>query len=188
MIVSQLRPLKKLARSSIVVPIVLLAASAFACGGTAADDAGGGGAATPRTQVPAPLSASWYSGNVSSVNFHDPATGAWGAPSGTGMFFVFTPDGYYEKGVLLQSSMYGCTMTFTAYNSGTMTVAGDRFVLYPTYGRVKSVDNCVQANNYDRPDQLESETILWELGPDEYGIETLWLRYEGGSPSAFHQG
>jgi hypothetical protein len=154
---------------------------------TAADDNNNNnGNNTPRTSVPAPLVGAWQTGTVSSVNFYNPTTGSWGAPSGTGMFFKFTPDGYYEKGVLLQSSLYGCTMTFFAYNKGTMTVEGDKIVLYPTYGKIKSVDNCVADNNYDKPDQLKSETMLWERGQDEYGVETLWLRYPDGNPSAFH--
>ncbi|MGH7598829.1 MAG: hypothetical protein ACREOI_20945 [bacterium] len=152
----------------------------------AADGGNDGGNNTPRTAVPAPLAAAWYSGTVSSVNFFNPNTGQWAAPSGTGMFYKFTADGYYEKGVLLQSSLYNCTMTFFAYNKGTMTVEGDKIVLYPTYGRIKSVDNCVASNNYEKPDELASETILWQIGPDEYGFEKLWLRYPNGNPSPFH--
>lgn len=142
---------------------------------------------TPRTSVPAALVGEWQSGTVSSVNFYNPTTGAWGAPSGTGMFFKFKPDGYYEKGVLLQSSLSGHTTTFFAYNKGTMTVKNNVIVIYPTYGRIKSVDNMVQENNYEKDDELVSETMLWEKGVDEYGLETLWLRYPDGDPSAFHR-
>jgi hypothetical protein len=141
---------------------------------------------TPRTSVPAALVGEWQTGTVSSVNFYNPTTGVWGAPSGTGMFFKFTQDGYYEKGVLLQSSLYGHTSTFFAYNKGTMTVEDNMIVLYPTYGKIKSVDNMVQENNYEKPDELKSETMLWEKGFDEYGLETLWLRYPDSGPSAFY--
>lgn len=179
-------PLDELARTG-ALALFLLLASAPGCG-SAEGSGGGGDPGTPRTAVPASIADGWYTGTISSVNFFNPTTGSWGAPSGTGMFFEFTADGYYEKGVLLQSSLYGCTMSFLAYDRGTMTVAGDRIVLYPTYGRIKSVDNCVAANNYERPDELQPETILWELGLDEYGTQTLWLRYENGNPSAFHRG
>lgn len=172
-----------------IVAFTLFISLTFGCKGnpTAADDSSkNNGNNTPRTSVPAQLASTWQTGTVSSVNFYNPTTGAWSAPSGVGMFFKFTPDGYYEKGVLLQSSLYGCTMTFFAFNKGTMTVEGDKIVLYPTYGKIKSIDNCVANNNYEKPDQLKSETMLWELGPDEYGVETLWLRYPDGGPSAFH--
>jgi hypothetical protein len=141
---------------------------------------------TPRTSLAAALVGEWQTGTVSSVNFYNPTTGVFGPPSGTGMFFKFTQEGYYEKGVLLQSSLYGHTMTFFAYNKGTMTVEGDNIVLYPTYGKIKSVDNMVQENNYEKPDELKSETMLWEKGFDEYGLETLWLRYPDSGPSAFY--
>ena len=142
---------------------------------------------TPRTSVPAVLVAEWQSGTVSSVNFYNPNTGAWGAPSGTGMFFKFSKDGYYEKGVLLQSSLYGHTTTFFAYNKGTMTVEDDVIVLYPTYGIIKSVDNWITENNYEKPDELNTEAMVWELGVDDYGFETLWLSYPDSGPSAFHR-
>lgn len=154
---------------------------------TGPKDEGNNDPGTPRTSVPAQLVAEWFTGTISSIDFYNPNNGVWGAPSGTGIFFKFYSDGYYEKGVLLQSSLYNCTMTFFAYNKGTMTVEGDKIVLYPTYGRIKSEDNCVQENNYEKADQLESETIFWELGQDEYGNEVLWLRYETSNPSAFYQ-
>lgn len=141
---------------------------------------------TPRTDVPVELAKEWYYGNLSSVNFFNPSTGQFSAPSGTGMFFKFSADGYYEKGVLLQSSLYGCSSTFFAFNKGTVVMEGNKIILYPTYGTIKSEDNCVSANNYEKPDQLEKEIMIWELGMDEYNTETLWLRYEDGSPSAFH--
>lgn len=179
---------KKLTGLTLLILFSLFAFSLYGCNDspTAAKD-DENDPATPRTNVPGQLVAEWYTGTVSSVNFFNPVTGAWGAPSGTGIFFKFTPDGYYEKGVLLQSSLYGCTMTFFAYNKGTMTVEGNKIVLYPTYGRIKSVDNCVAENNYEKPDELHNETIFWEIGPDDFGNEVLWLRYETSNPSAFYQ-
>jgi hypothetical protein len=176
---------KKLMSTFAVVLIMIFALSLVDCkkNPTDPDDDNN----TPRTSVPATLVGEWQSGTVSSVNFYNPTTGVWGAPSGTGMFFKFTQDGYYEKGVLLQSSLYGHTSTFFAYNKGTMTVEDNMIVLYPTYGKIKSVDNMVQENNYEKPDELKSETILWEKGIDEYGLETLWLRYPDSDPSAFHR-
>ncbi len=185
-------PISRFASQRRLLVAVLLLGMILHFGGcksnpTASDDSNNNvGNNTPRTSVPAQLVSTWQRGTVSSINFYNPLTGTWGAPSGTGMFFKFTRDGYYEKGVLLQSSLYGCTMTFFAYNKGTMTVEGNKIVLYPAYGKIKSIDNCVEKNNYEKPDELKSETLLWEHGQDEYGVETLWLRYPEGNPSAFH--
>lgn len=141
----------------------------------------------PRTFVPVALVGEWQSGTVSSVNFYNPATGTWAPPSGTGMFFNFKADGNYEKGVLLQSSLYGHSSTFYAYNRGSFTVQDNQIILYPPYGRIKSVDSWIAENNYEKADELSSETMLWEKGVDEYGLETLWLRYPEGNSSAFHR-
>jgi len=179
---------KKLTGITVFTLLVLFAFSMYGCNESPTDAKNEeNNSSTPRTSVPNQLVADWYAGNITSVNFYNPTTGAWAAPSGTGVFFKFTADGYYEKGVLLQSSLYGCTTTFFAYNKGTMTVEGNKIVLYPTQGRIKSVDNCVEEYNYDKPDELQNETILWEIGVDDYGNEVLWLRYETGDPSAFYQ-
>jgi hypothetical protein len=141
---------------------------------------------TPRSDVPQQLAKDWYYGNISSVNFFNPNTGGFSAPSGVGMYFKFSGDGYYEKGVLLQSSLYGCTSTFYAFNKGTMVVEGNKIILYPDYGKIKSEDNCYTENNYEKNDEIQQEIMYWETGFDEYNSETLWLRYEEGDPSAFH--
>jgi hypothetical protein len=141
----------------------------------------------PRTSIPAQLVGNWYSGNISGINFFNATTGQWGAPSGTGIFFKFTQDGYYEKGTLLQSSLYGCSTSFLAYNKGTMSVEGNMIVLYPTYGRIKSIDNCVAENNYEKSDQLQQEKIIWHVSLDEYGSEVLMMSYEDSNPSAFYR-
>ncbi|NUM74481.1 hypothetical protein HUU40_08980 [candidate division KSB1 bacterium] len=154
---------------------------------TAVDPDDNNGPDTPRTPVPTALVGAWYSGTVSDVNFYDRATGQFGSPSGTGIFLKLSAEGYYEKGVLLQSSLYNCTMTFFAYNSGTITFKDSTITLYPTYGRIKSSDNCVAENNYLKNDQLVTETIIAKLGEDEWGNETLWLRYPESNPSAFHR-
>lgn len=155
---------------------------------TSADDnTGHGNHDTPRTAVPAELVGSWYTGTISTVNYYNPTTGQWSPPSGTGITYSLTADGYYEKSGLLQSSLYGCTTTLFVYNKGTVVVDGNKISLYPTYGRVKSQDNCVPRFNYDKPAELTEEHIFWELGTDAYGLEALWLRYAEGDASAFYR-
>lgn len=141
---------------------------------------------TPRTNIPSNLAREWYTGNISSINFFNSATGQFSSPTGVGMYFKFSNEGYYEKGVILQSSLYGCSSTFYAFNKGTVVIDGNKMILYPTYGKIKSEDNCVSSNNYEKPDQLSEETMIWQIGMDEYNLETLWLSYESGDPSAFH--
>jgi hypothetical protein len=141
---------------------------------------------TPRSDLPQELVKEWYTGDISSTNFFNPSTGHFSGPSGVGIYFKFTQDGYYEKGVLLQSSLYGCTSTFYAFNKGTVVMDGNKMTLYCNYGKIKSEDNCVSENNYEKADNVTTEVIYWELGYDEFNQQTLWLRYENGNPSAFH--
>ena len=142
------------------------------------------------TSVPAEFTGTWYAGNVSGVIFNNPNTGQWSSPSGTGVTYTFNRDGTYEKGVLLQSSLYGCTSSFLAYQRGTVRVSGAApatFELTASYARIKSVDNCVTKNNYEKDDPYRSETILVQRGRDEYNNEVLQIRSPDGHPSAFHR-
>lgn len=141
----------------------------------------------PHTNVPDILVGEWQTNNFSSINFYNPSTGGWGAPSGTGMFFKFTTDGYYEKGLLMQSTLYKHTMTVFRYSKGTMTVKDSIITLNPTYAKIKSIDNMIPEYNYDRDDELVTEVIIWVKGIDEYNQETLYLRYTDSDFSAFHK-
>jgi hypothetical protein len=152
-----------------------------------ASSGGGPSGTTPRTPIPDPFVGSWSSGNVSVTTFFNPSTGSFASPSGPGVSFDFTSEGAYRKAVLLRSSQYQCEMTFYAYIEGTVAVNGATFALYPTTGKDKSEDTCVEANNYEKVDPLTQETSQVEHGVDEYGAETLWVSAPGGTPSAFHR-
>lgn len=166
---------------------VLVAAIAVSACSSASQGAPTNGTSTPRTSLPTEVVGSWTSGTVSSSAFYDPGTGSFKSPSGTGVAFTFTSDGAFTKAVLLQQSMYGCTSRFLGWVEGTATADGTTLSLYPTKGKVKSEDNCVADNNYERADDPARETIKFERGTDEYGNETLWLAYPDGNPSAFHR-
>jgi hypothetical protein len=147
----------------------------------------------PGVDVPAAIATTWQTGTVSSVNFFNASTGQFSSPTGTGLFYRFDSDGNYEKGMLLQSSLYGCTMTVVFYERGTVTTVegsldeGWTLQLHPTYGRQRSRDTCVASNNFEKPHQLADETLITFLGTDEYGYETLFMRYADTDWSAFHR-
>ncbi len=139
--------------------------------------------------MPSQYVGTWVSGNVSPVNFYSPSTGSWGAPSGVGMFYKFLPNGQYEKGVLLQSTLYGCTMSVFGYQRGAIRVDGSTFELRSSTHKMKSVDNCVQKNNYEKTLDNEAETLFLRLGTDDYGNRALCssdrrTRHQRGSTRA----
>ena len=168
--------------------------ASLACGGDAAKAAGPDDPDTPTSpgnpgsgdRVPSQYVGTWVSGNVSPVNFYSPSTGSWGAPSGVGMFYKFLPNGTYEKGVLLQSTLYGCTMSVFFYLRGTIRVDGSTFDLRSSMSKMKSVDNCVQKNNYEKTVENETETLMLRMGTDDYGNRALFIRSPDTSASRFY--
>ena len=172
--------------------VVALSVSAvLACGGDAATAAGPEDPGPPDTpasgdRVPSQFVGTWVSGNVSPVGFYSPSNGSWGAPSGVGMFFKFFANGQYEKGVLLQSTLYNCTMSVLGYQRGTIKVSGSTFELRSSTHKMKSVDNCVQKNNYEKTLENETGTIILQMGTDDYGNRTLFIREPDTGPSRFY--
>ena len=168
--------------------------AALACGGDAATAAGPDDPDKPGTpgnpgsgdRVPSQYVGTWVSGNVSPVGFYSPSSGSWGAPSGVGMFYKFLPNGQYERGVLLQSTLYNCTMSVLGYQRGTIKVDGSTFELRSSTHKMKSVDNCVQKNNYEKTLENETETLILQLGNDDYGNRALFIRAPDTGPSRFY--
>jgi hypothetical protein len=173
------------------VALTVSVAGAAGCGSDSGPSAPGGGPGyTPPPsgdRLPSELVGAWITGDVSSVNFFSPSTGHWSNGYGEGMYFRFTANGTYEQGFLMHGSLYSCSSDFFGFKSGTVRVVDDStLALHPTYGRVKSTDSCVEANNYERADNaLEDATLIWRFGPDDYGYMKLWLRYPDSGASPF---
>ena len=174
-------------RAARIVAALWLSA-ALGCGG---DEGSAQGPTDPGNsgsgdRVPSAFVGTWVSGNVSPVGFYSPSSGSWGAPSGVGMFYKFQPNGQFERGVLLQSTLYNCTMSVLGYKRGTIEVDGSTFELRSTTHKMKSVDNCVQKNNYEKTLENDAETLILELGTDDYGNRALWIRSPGVGASRFY--
>jgi Chaperone for protein-folding within the ER, fungal len=135
---------------------------------------------TPATSSP-PLNAlegNWYQGSSSGVDYYNPTTGSWAAPSGSGFKYVFNPDGSYDYSGLMQSSLYSCTMSIFGYETGIYTVQDQMLVLTPQVNKLKSEDNCHEDFNYERDEPLEPEYKLFQFGQDEFtGEVTLELTF-----------
>ena len=136
----------------------------------------------PRTGGgPAGLIGNWQSGSISSINFYNPATGSWAAPSGTGMSYSLSADGQYVYAGLLQTSMYGCTKSFFAYETGSWQAQGATLTLTPKSGRGKFADTCTPSSNYDKPKPLKKQTFAFALKREEStGDQNLCLTGDTG--------
>lgn len=163
--------------------LALLVGLLSGCGGVTGP--GGTPANTPRSAVPAELVGSWYEGSVSTINYYDPATGAWAPPSGSGFSYTFRADGTYTHSGLIQVSTYGCTSSLFGYYTGTVTFAGDVLTTYQNGGKTKYDTNCGTSSETDA--EAEVTNFRWTLGPDSYGEATLTLTWPDGGVSNFRR-
>lgn len=145
------------------------------------DAPSGGGAGVP---MPAELVGAWYSGNVGSIGYVDPSTGAYSDGSTQGVAYTFHPDGTWQYGWMISSSLYGCSMRSIVFRQGTVAAADEAkhwADLDATLAQMHSDDACIAANDYDRDLPPDDETIIWDRTTDEYG-DALLLR---GPDTAF---
>lgn len=162
---------------------LLLLVLLVACG-QASPGGGPAGPALPGTPVPVELQGEWRYGSISSVNYYDPATGAWGAPSGTGIYFTLSPDGNYERSSLLQVTTYSCESYVFIWEVGTVAVAASQITFQPSQSAVKS-QQCSADHTSETRNTVEPETFAWSVGPDDYGETLLTLTYANGEEAHY---
>jgi hypothetical protein len=106
---------------------------------------------------------SWYAGRGGTQIAYDATTGSFGAPSGSGMMFVFHTDGTYQKGV--QSIESGaCTTGYVVVESGVATTSGSQLALHPTKGTMHEY-SCSGTMDNEHATEIVDETLSWELEP-----------------------
>jgi hypothetical protein len=148
------------------------------------DAPSGGGPGVP---MPADLVGAWYTGDVGSIGYVDPNSGAYSDGSTTGLAYTFYPDGTWQYGWLMTSTLYGCSMRVLVFRQGTVAAADETkhyADLDTTLSQMHSEDSCVAENNYDRDLPPDDETIIWERTTDQYG-DALLLRSPSSGFSVF---
>ena len=111
--------------------------------------------------------------------------GTWLAGDHT-LSYRFRADGSYERHLDLVRGGEACVARFHAWNRGSVRVLDDRrLVLVPLSGTVKSVDTCVAANNYERPDTLANEVLHYRRLTAPDGAPALLLRGPAGGERLF---
>jgi len=131
------------------------------------------GGSTPQAApaaVPGSLVGRWRSGSVSSMNFYNPATGHWAAPSGAGTAYSFEPDGTYTQTGLLQTSLYSCTTTFFSWSTGKYTVKGNQLTLSETGASGKFTHTCSPSSDYAGGRPLTVGHFVWRIQRDRIGL------------------
>lgn len=153
----------------------------------------GGQASTAPAATPAPdgnyprvLAGRWSSVSTSNVQYTNQATGSWAPPSGEGTSWEIFPDGRWRSDSLIQSSLYNCTMTILAGESGRYRVNNGTITFDSVGGEMDSKDNCSRNGNYKKPLPARQYVYQWRVERDQWG-EKLCLASPGGKPSCFYR-
>lgn len=145
----------------------------------------GAGPATPRTPLEAPLAGSWFTGTLSSLQLYDRVTGAIQDRSGEGFYFVFGPQGDYETGAIIESTVAGCRMRMVGVELGTVTQAGNQLTLYRDHVTTHAVNSCGSAGDHTEGPAVHTWTFAVE--PDQEGREWLSLTREDGQVERYRR-
>jgi hypothetical protein len=149
---------------------------------------GDGGPGQGQGSIPAALIGSWYAGQGYTSAPYDPATGAWGTPSGKGLIYQLAADGSYQKAFQSYESSGGCTTGFTAFEQGIAVASGDQLVLTPSSGHLKYSASCAPSLDSDEPlSDLFQEHFTWSLAASEYDPSepALHLQAPDGASATF---
>jgi hypothetical protein len=143
---------------------LLLAAASLslvACGDAPieeGEDGSTGSAAKP--VLPQGLVGSWVEGGPGVTVEYDPATGAYGAPSGSQLVYIFRADGSYTQQRRRYTSTAGCTLSTSSTIHGTARYEGESLVTTPVSGMSSYQDACNPAKSTD--ESLPSSALAAE--------------------------
>ncbi len=123
-----------------------------------------------------PIDGRWWEGNLSTIQYYDPATGTWSLPNGSGTWFDFHADGTYTAGGVLNTGAGGCTTTLYVYTYGAYTVAGGTLTVNQTGGN--SLARTCVGSQYERVLGAETKVYGWSRS----GADLVLT--QGGQPYA----
>lgn len=136
---------------------------------------------------PANFAGEWlYRISGSSITYTNGA-GGYADPSGELSGYKLRPDGTYEHGYLLSSSLYGCNTKIFGYETGTWTVEGNRMVFQDKTASLTSKDSCHASGNYQKKLPLKHYYYEFRLERDEYGLKLAFLKTDGSADPYYKQ-
>jgi hypothetical protein len=136
--------------------------------------------------VPPALVGQWIARRGSGSSYYNPNTGSYGAPNATTDSYKFYPDGAYEHAILMQSSLYNCTIKIFGYEKGIATVSGDTISIQPGPGTLTYDDNCHPHLNSKKVTQMDAKFWQWGIGQDETGTK-LCVRDQKGASACYYR-
>lgn len=139
------------------------------------------------TRVPAELIGEWTASKGSGPGYYNPSTGSSSAPNATIDSYKFFSDGTYEHAMLMQSSLYNCTITILGREVGPVTVRGSEFTITPRPGTLDNKDSCSPSLNSRKETTFDPTTFRWQLERDEYGVKVCLQRVSDGVSGCYYK-
>lgn len=140
--------------------------------------------AVSATTVPSELVGEWQARRGSGSSYYNPNTGSYGAPNATIDSYKFFPDGRYEHALLIQNSLYNCTIRLFGRETGRTWVDGNTLTITPGPGTFEYNDNCRPHLNSKKATQMEQQKWQWQVVRDEQGVK-LCVRDEAGASACY---
>lgn len=139
------------------------------------------------TTVPSELVGEWQARRGSGSSYYNPNSGSYGAPNGTVDSYKFFADGSYEHALLIQNSLYNCTIRLFGRETGKTVVEGNTLTITPGPGTFEYNDTCRSHLNSRKVTHVDGQRWQWQVGRDEYGVKLCVRDQEGASACYYRQ-
>jgi len=136
--------------------------------------------------VPAEIVGEWRATRGSGLSYYNPNSGSYGAPNATTDSYKFFADGRYEHSILMQNSLYNCTIRIFGHETGKTTVDGNSLTITPGPGTVEYTDTCRPAMNSKKANQMDQQKWQWQVSSDEQGVK-LCVRDAAGASACYYR-
>jgi hypothetical protein len=131
--------------------------------------------------VPAELIGEWIARRGSGSSYINPNTGQTSGANATIDSYKIFADGTYEHSILIQSSLYNCTLTTVGRETGPISVQASTFLITPGPGTLDSKNSCNPSLNEKQRTTNEPRTLRWRVQRGEYGLELCMQESNGAS-------
>lgn len=138
-------------------------------------------------RVPAELVGEWIARRGSGSSYINPNTGQTGGVNATIDSYKIFADGSYEHSILIQSSLYNCTLTTVGRETGPINVQASTFSLTPSPGTLDSKNSCNPSLNEKQQTNFDPETYSWRIQRNEYGLELCLQRKSDGKGACYQK-
>jgi hypothetical protein len=137
--------------------------------------------------IPAELVGQWIARRGSGSMYQNQSNGSFSAPEGTIDSYKLFADGTYEHAILMQNSLYNCTIRVFGRETGKLTSSGSTINLAPGPGTLEYTDSCRPQMNSKKPTQMDSQVWQWQLTSDEQGAKLCVVDSKNASACYYKQ-